>query len=78
MHAIIWFGVGFIILGCFLFAIAGMIDMRTNYQRHNDSVLKVSREGGRTGVDLSNPKARWWAISGIAVIIFGFMIMVFG
>jgi hypothetical protein len=78
MQPINWYGIGTIIVGVLMFATGGMIDMRTNYQRHNDSILRVFREGGRAGVDLSNPKARWWAISGIAVVIIGLVIMAFG
>jgi len=73
---IIYFGViGF---GAVIFAIGGFIDMLTNYKSWNDSILHVSRHGGRTGLDFSNPKARPWGIAGIVLAVGGLVLLFFG
>lgn len=75
-YQIIYFGViGF---GVVIFTIGGFIDMLTNYKSWNDSILHVSRHGGRTGLDLSNPKARPWGIAGLALIVCGLVLLMFG
>lgn len=63
-------------VGLLVFTIGGFIDMVTNPKGWNDRLLQVARHGGRTGVDLSNPKARPWAIAGLVLLGCGLIVLV--
>jgi hypothetical protein len=71
-----WYAWGVVFVGVVIFTIGGMIDMRTNYEEYNRQILEIARRGwGRAGVDLRNPKARPWALAGLAIGGIGVLLM---